>query len=213
MANYLDGEISNIMNWFLTVLLWVLFTVFVIFFKDFQNAIKNLDFSKDFLHYVIMMFYFLYLIAQLLTTGFIKFMRIQSIQSVLRKNIEQKFKIIFHGEAYHEESDTDENGNTTYHDKVTYERKFEYKFKSGADYSIINIDTSDINNKRYFYLEIEYSYICFDIKTQEEERKVYQDLINEIRKKDVSSRIQYYVSMGGIHSKKIISFSKWNILI
>lgn len=213
MANYLDGKISNTANWFYTVLFWISIIGSIIFSKEFRNAIKNLDFNKDFCHYIIMFFYIIYLITQLVTTGFRKFMRIQGIKAVLRKNIEQKFKIIFHGEAYHQESNTEENGTTTYYDSVSYERKFKYEFKSGADYSIININTSDINNKRYCDLEIYYSYICFDSKTEEEKGKVYQDLDNEIRNKDHNSRITISVSIDGMHSKNIISFSKWYIII
>lgn len=95
MTNFLDGKNSNTANWYFTVLLWMSIIGSLIFSKDFRNAIKNLDFNKDFCHYIIMFFYFIYLITQLVTTGFRKFMRIQGIKAVLRKNIEQNLRLYF----------------------------------------------------------------------------------------------------------------------
>ena len=61
----------------------------------------------------------------------------------------------------------------------TFNETYKYKFQSGSDYSVINIDSSDINNKRYCDLEIEYEYICLDEEIFNEENKGFTDFDNK----------------------------------
>ena len=65
----------------------------------------------------------------------------------------------------------DMNGKVRTWAYTTFNETYEYKFQSGADYSVFIIDSSDINNKRYFDLEIEYEYIGLDADTFNDENK------------------------------------------
>ena len=214
-GNLLDGKESNIVNWIFSALFWIVTTFILIFSKDTRTGIKDLDFNSliDNIPFrVIIAFYSFYLILQLTTTGFRKFITIHNIQKVLRENIEKKFKIKYHGESWHEVESTDSDGNTTTSTVVTFNQTVEYKFQSGADYSIINIDSKDINNKRYLDLEISFVYISVDQKTNEEERREYNDFYSRASQDD-HFFVDNYPSMKNSHSKNIIYFSNWFIII
>jgi len=214
-GNFLDGKDSNILNWFLSSLFWIITTIILIISKDIRTEIKDLDFKNlidkgGFI--TIIVFYSFYLICQLTTTGFRKFITIHNIQKVLRENIEKKFEIKYHGESWHEVESTDSDGNTSTSIVTTFNETIEYNFQSGADYSIINIDSKDINNKRYLDLEIELVYISVDQKTDEEERREYNHFYS-IASLDDHFFVINYPSMKNTHSKNIIYFSNWFIII
>ena len=139
-------------------------------------------------------------------------MTIQNIRSVLKANIENKFKIKYYGKSWHEEEDIISNGRTEKKTVYTFDKKIPYIFQSGADYSLININWNDINNKRYLDLEIEFVYIAVDIKTLEEEKAAYDAFYREASQ-DEHFFVKNYVSMKNSHSKNIISFSNCYIII
>ena len=102
--NLLEGEDSNMINWAISAFFWITSTSRIIFDKNVQKGIKSLDFNYligQASFTTILGFYSIYLLCLLFTTGFRKFMIFQSIHTVLRKNIENKFKIKYHGEAWH----------------------------------------------------------------------------------------------------------------
>ena len=214
-GNLLEGKESNIFNWIFTASFWIVTIHFLIFSKEVRIGIKNFDFENlinvDEFRGIIA-FYSFYLICQLATTGFRKFIKIQNIRSVLKANIEKKFDIKYFGKSWHEEEDTDINGNSKKKTIVTFEKKIPYIFQSGADYSLININWDDINNKRYLDLEIEFVYIAVDKKTHEEERAAY-DAFHREASRDESFLVKNYISMKNSHSKNIISSSNCFILI
>ena len=139
-------------------------------------------------------------------------MRFHTIYTVLRKNIENKFKIKYHGKAWHTEESTDSDGNTTQTTVTTFNETYEYKFQSGADYSVFNINSSDIDNKRYFDLEIEYEYMGLDVDTSNDEKKAYSDFYDRANC-DEHFFVEKLVPIKGTHSKNIIPFCKYYIII
>ena len=207
-GNLLEGSDSNVFNWIFSVLFWVISTFIIIFSKSVQKGIKELDFNyliKIHAFRAIIAFYSFYLLCQIFTTGFRKFMRFQRIRTVLKKNIENKFKIKYHGEAWHEEEREDDEGHKYTETVETFNETYKYKFSSGADYSVININLYDIDNKRYFDLEIEYDYIAIDSDTYNDESKAYSEFYNRASC-DESFFVKKIVDIKGGHSKNIISF-------
>ena len=130
-------------------------------------------------------------------------MRFHSFQTVIKNNLENKFKIKHHGKAWHIVTDTDSQGRETEHNVITFDKTIKYLFKSGADYSVININSSDINNIRYFDLEVEYDYIALDQRTFEEEQKAYNDFRDRANCDD-HFFVKKIVDVKNAHSKNII---------
>ena len=216
MGNYIEGCGSCVANWALTIILWTT-TIFIsIFSKDFKKGIKNHDSDKlnhCFAFWLDFIVYLIYIILQFSTTGFRKFIKIQNICNVLKINIENTFEIKFHGKAWHEETDTDSQGNTTTHNVVTFNEKIKFEFKSGADCSKINIDSNDINNKRYLDLEIGIEEICVDEKTKKEFTITYDEFYERTRRADDFFSVKKKIKIPNAHSKNIITLSNSYIII
>ena len=94
----------------------------------------------------------------------------------------------------------------------TFNETYKYKFQSGFNYSVINIDSSDINSKRYCDLDIEYEYICLDEEIFNEENKAFTDFDNKANC-DFYYSVKKIVDIKGEHSKNIISFCNFFIVI
>ena len=206
--NLLEGNYSNIYNWVASFLFWLISTIVLKEYKDVRKGIKELDFNyliKIPAFRAIIAFYSFYLLCQIFTTGFRKFMRFQRIHTVLKKNIENKFKIKYHGEAWHMVEVQDDDGGSSQRKVRTFKETCEYEFNSGADYSVISINSDDINNKRYFDLEIEYEYIALDRDTFDNESKAYSNFYNRTNCDEFFS-VKKLVDIKGGHSKNIISF-------
>ena len=212
-GNLLEGTDSQVINWFFTISFWIATIITLLVSENIiGNVIENIK-SLDVLGLiknvgfdVIVGFYIIYLLFQFFTTGFRKFMRFHSFHTVLKNNIENKFKIKYHGVAWHTVTERDSDGNETTRDIITFDKKIEYFFKSGADYSVINIDPLDINSSRYFDLEIEYDFIALDKNTFEGENKAYNDFYN-MANCDESCSVCRIIDVKNSHSKNIISLT------
>jgi hypothetical protein len=127
----------------------------IIISEEVRDKIKRLDFYgmiQSGLFYIILGFYIIYLLLQFFTTGFRKIYIYHSFKTVLKDNVENKFKIKYHGKAWHIETDTDSNGHQTKHENTIFNKAIHFSFESGADFSVGNINSSDNNNSRYFDL-------------------------------------------------------------
>ena len=171
-----------------------------------EYELKLRDFNidgilHDFRFYMLCGFYLIYLIIQFVT-GFRQFIKLQNFRDILSNNIENRFSIIFHGKAWHEDHSSRNTKNV-----VTYDRKIKYDFKSGADFSTIIIDSESIKNKSYFDLEIEIEYICLDDKTKKNHDNYYKDLYDLTKSMDKEFSFEKIVDIPKTHSKNIISLT------
>ena len=107
---------------------------------------------------------------------------------------------------------TNSEGNYTENRIRTFNETYEYKFQSGEDYSVFIIDSSDINNKRYFNLEIEYEYMGLDADTFNDENKAYSNFYKRANC-DESFFVKKLVDIKGTHPKNIISFCNYFIVL
>ena len=208
-GNLLEGTNAQVTNWIFTCLFWIISPIMLAISNNIIDNIKTLNFYgliQDVFFDIILGFYIIYLLSQFFTTGFRKFMRFHSFKTVIKNNIENKFKIKYHGEASHTETHRDSNGHETTYDVTTFNETIKFLFESGADYSVVNINSSDINNTRYFDLEIEYKYIVLDQKTYEEENKAYNDFYARANCDDYCS-VKRIVDVKYAHSKNIISLT------
>ena len=154
----------------------------------------------------ILIFYFIYLISQILSFEFWRFMLSKNIHGVLKANIEKKFSYIFHGKAYHQESG--DNGD---YDYTTYKEDYPFLFKSASDCSVIYLDTKDIEKLRYIDLKIEQFVICADELTFNEEKRVFDKFSNDISKKDKQFTVERRVNIPGTSDRVSIYITNFCI--
>ena len=154
----------------------------------------------------LLIFYFLYLISQILSYDFRRFLFAKNIHSVFKANIEKEFSYYFHGKAYHQESG--ENGD---YDHTTFKDDFQFFFKSAADCSVIYLDTKDIEKLRYLDLKIEQVVICADEMTNNEEIQSFNRFSKEISKKDKQFQVERRVTIRGTSDRVSIYMTNFCI--
>jgi hypothetical protein len=217
LNNHLEGENAASLSFASSFLLWIFIYIFLLKEKEkneenednkdkIEYELKLRDFDIDeILHdirfYLLCGSYVFYLITQFVT-GFRQFIKLQNFRDILSNNIENKFSIIFHGKAWHEDHSSKNTKNV-----VTYDRKIIYDFKSGADFSTIIIDSESIKNKSYFDLEIEIEYICLDDKTKKNHDNYYKKYYDLTKSMDKEFSFEKIVDIPKTHSKNIISLT------
>ena len=200
--NLLEGPKANQFNCLCTIFLWA--TIYILASTCSKFKLVDLDVDvmiHDWTFYVDCGMYLIYLILQFSTTGFRKFIKTGNIRDILKINIENKFSIKFHGQAWY----IMKEANNKSRKMITYDKKIIYHFKTGSDFSNIIINSESVKNKKYLDLEIEYEYICLDNETKKEHDIKYEEFYNETRIKDNFFSVKKLVEIPNAHSKNIIS--------
>lgn len=213
-GNLLEGTGSNIFNCFSTIVVWLIILYVFLVSEDKLTYIKDGDILKlikspSFI--ILIVFYLFYLILQFTTTGFRKFIVVNSIHEVLRTNIENTFKIKYHGLAWHTYTTRNSQGNDEEQTVYTFDQKREYNFKSGCDYTVFDFD-SEIQDSRYLDLEIEFDFLALDQKTFDDEEKSFKDF-SILADCDESYRVSRIVDIEKTHTKNIIAFTNYFFII
>ena len=177
------AEISTSLSVLFSLLFWGI-TIYDIIFYIIRK--KEFSIPTNFI------FYFASILTQFCSRRFRIFLFSKNIRNVLKANIEKKFSINYYGKAYHQESG--ENGDFDY---TTYKETYPYFFKSGADCSVIDIDSKDMGRLRYIDLEIEQIWICADEETYQEEKEACNNFSNEISKKDKQFKVERKIIIPG----------------
>ena len=131
--NLLEGPMADKFNCLCSIFLWL--TVYILASTCSKFQIVDLDVDvmiHDWTFYVDCGMYLIYLILQFSTTGFKKFIKTRNIRDILKINIENKFSIKFHGQAWYIMREKNETRKM-----VTYDTKIIYDFKTGSDFSNI----------------------------------------------------------------------------
>ena len=200
--NHLEGDKSNCFNVLYTFFFWAM--VYCAF-TDEKRKIDTTNLNTvihDSSFHIILAMYIVYLLMQFFTTGFRKFIQVQDISKILKVNIENKFRIIFKGKAWHEE-----NRNGHNEDVTTFTKKIKYEFKCGADYSKVIIDSNYAEGKKYLDLEIEIEYICADDITKSNHDTAFSEFEDLVRRKDTYHSVKKVIEIPKAHSKNIISLT------
>ncbi len=128
-GNLLEGTNAQVTNWIFTCLFWIISPIMQAISNNIIDNIKRLNFYgliQDVFFDITLGFYIIYLLLQFFTTGFRKFMRFHSFKTVIKNNIENKFKIKFHGESYHYRTDMDSNGNERAYKVTTFNETIKF---------------------------------------------------------------------------------------